>query len=167
MRETAEDLQQLQAILDRSYASAGDHLSSIHTPDRRLDAASLAERLQGVCVLAVATVTTDGRPLSRPLDGIFYRGEFWFGSAPSSLVLRHIEKRPAVSAVHTVGETLAVTVHGHAFIQDITDDAAEGFRSMCVEIYGDDWVNWIGAAAYARVEADKIFTFLLEETPSR
>jgi len=167
VRETAADLKRLQTLLDRSYANAGGHLASIHTPDRRLDAASLADRLQGVCVLAVATVTSDGRPLSRPLDGIFYRGEFWFGSAPSSLVMRHIEKRPALSAVHTVGETLAVAVHGRGFIQGVVDEAAAGFRDLCVEIYGEDWVNWTGTAAYARIEADRIFTFLLEEPPSR
>jgi hypothetical protein len=167
VKETAADLKRLQTLLDRSYASAGGHLASIHTPDRRLDAAALVERLQGVCVLTVATVTSDGRPLSRPLDGIFYRGDFWFGSAPASLVMRHIEARPAVSAVHTVGETLAVTVHGTGYIQDVADGATAGFRDLCVEIYGEDWVNWIGTAVYARIEADRIFTFLLEEPPSR
>lgn len=167
MRETPADLRGLQELLDRSYRDPGTHLASVHTPDRRLDASSLAERLQGVCVIAVATVTADGRPLSRPLDGIFYRGEFWFGSAPSSLVMRHIEARPAVSAVHTVGETLAVTVHGRGFVQDLTDDTTAGFRDLCVEIYGEDWVDWIGDATYARIEADRMFTFLLEETPTR
>ncbi|NIV87350.1 MAG: pyridoxamine 5'-phosphate oxidase family protein, partial [Actinobacteria bacterium] len=71
-------------------------------------------------MLAVATVTADGRPLVRPVDGLFYRGEFWFGSAPGSVLMRHLAVRPPVSAVHTVGEHLAVTVHGEAAV--VPDD---------------------------------------------
>ena len=167
MRETPADLERLQDLLDRSYRHPGPHLASVHTPDRRLDARALSERLQGVCILAVATVTADGRPRSRPLDGIFYRGEFWFGSAPSSLVMRHLAARPALSAVHTVGETLAVTVHGRGFVQDLSDDAAAGFKDLCIEIYGAEWADWGDGAIYARIEADRMFTFLLEEPPTR
>ena len=41
-------------------------------------------------LLALATVTADGRPIVGPVDGIFYRGAFWFGSAPDSVRFRHI-----------------------------------------------------------------------------
>src|SRR5882762_1211496 len=114
MHETADDLAELQALLDRSYEGAGDHLLRIHTPDRRLAAAQVAERLEGMCLLALATVTADGRPLVGPVDGIFYRGAFHFGSAPDSFRFRHIRARPQVSATHLPGEELAVTVHGRA-----------------------------------------------------
>src|SRR3954469_9725279 len=119
MHETAEDLATLQDLLDRSYAGAGRHLLRIHAPERRLSAAQVAERLQGMCLLALATVTEDGRPTVGPVDGIFYRGSFHFGSAPDSVRFRHIATRPRVSATHLPGEELAVTVHGRAVPVDI------------------------------------------------
>src|SRR5438045_9404676 len=106
MRESEADLARLQQLLDASYAAAGSHLLSIHTPQRRLDAFGVAQRLQGVCLLALATVTADGRPLIGPVDGIFHRGEFYFGSATDSVRFRHIRRRPQVSAVHAPGEHL-------------------------------------------------------------
>jgi hypothetical protein len=82
MRETPEDLAELQAILDRSYAAAGPHLLSIHTDDWRLNAEQIAERLTGMVILSLATVSSKGRPVVAPVDGMFYRGRFWCGSSP-------------------------------------------------------------------------------------
>src|ERR671931_315296 len=119
MHETPADITALQDLLDRSYAAGGEHLLSIHTPERRLSAEQVAERLQGMCLLALATVTADGRPIVGPVDGIFYRGAFHFGSAPESVRFRHIRARPHVSATHLPREELAVTVHGHAVPIDV------------------------------------------------
>ena len=63
----------MQELLDRSYARAGTHLRSIHTPERRLNAEQVIERLTGMCLLTLGTVTADCRPLLGPVDGIFYR----------------------------------------------------------------------------------------------
>ena len=120
MHETPEDLAALQALLDRSYDGAGAHLLRIHTPERRLTAEQVAERLPGMRLLALATVTADGRPIVGPVDGIFLRGAFHFGSAPDSVRFRHIRARPHVSATHLPGEELAVTVHGRAVPVDVT-----------------------------------------------
>src|SRR6266576_1706511 len=114
MHETPDDLAALQDLLDRSYALAGPHLRRIITPERRLTAEQVSERLAGMRLLALATSTSDGRPIVGPVDGIFFRGAFHFGSAPDSLRFRHIRARPHVSATHTRGEELAVTVHGCA-----------------------------------------------------
>src|SRR3954462_13563664 len=91
----------------------------IHTPERRLSAEQVAERLTGMTLLALATVTADGRPIVGPVDGIFYRGAFHFGSATDSIRFRHIRARPHVSATHLPGEELAVTVHGRAAPIDV------------------------------------------------
>ncbi len=157
MHETAGDLVALQELIDRSYAAAGRHLLRIHTPERRLTAEQVAQRLQGMCLLALATSTTDGRPIVGPVDGIFYRGAFHFGSAPDSVRFRHIGARPHVSATHLPGEELAVTVHGRA--TTITVDDA--LRSVLLEIYGEQWVADIldRGASYARIDADRMFTF--------
>ena len=117
--ETTADLAALQELLDRSAASAGSHLRSIITPERRLRAAEVCAQLTGMRLLALATVTADGRPLVGPVDGIFYRGAFHFGSSPDSVRFRHIRHRPDVSATHLPGEHLAVTVHGRATVIDV------------------------------------------------
>src|SRR5436305_14533805 len=104
MHETDDDLNRLQQLIDRSYASAGEHLLAIHDPARRLSAEQVCERLTGMCLLVLATVTATGRPMTGPVDGIFYRGDFYFGSSPDSVRFRHIARRPFVSATHLPGE---------------------------------------------------------------
>src|SRR4030088_2668548 len=133
MQETPEDIAQLQDVLDRSHAAGGRHLRSIITPERRVNAADLVERLQGMRLLVVATVTADGRPLTGPVDGIFYRGAFHFGSSPDSVKLRHLPARPQVTPTHRPGEDLSVTVHGTAVAVDM--QAESGFRQALLDIY--------------------------------
>ena len=86
--ETVEDLARLQRILDDSWERGGEHLRSIITPERRMTAEEVAELLQGMTLISLATVTRDGRPLIGPVDGLFYRGEYWFGSAADLAALR-------------------------------------------------------------------------------
>ena len=132
----------------------------IITPERRLSAEQVAERLQGMCLLALATATADGRPIVGPVDGVFYRGAFHFGSAPDSVRFRHIDARPHVSATHLPGEELAVTVHGRAVVIDILGEESAGLREAYREVYGPDWGNLAESGAlYARIEADRMFTF--------
>jgi uncharacterized pyridoxamine 5'-phosphate oxidase family protein len=170
VHETEDDLVALQALLDRSYAAAGTHLLRIHTPERRMRAEQVAERLDGMCLLALATVTADGRPVVGPVDGIFYRGAFHFGSAPDSVRFRHIHARPSVSATHLPGEELAVTVHGRAIPVDVRDDQAAGFRQTLLDIYvpryGRQWEEEFldSGPLYARIEPDRMFTFSMPPT---
>ncbi|HKG38907.1 MAG TPA: pyridoxamine 5'-phosphate oxidase family protein [Conexibacter sp.] len=164
MHESPADISALQELLDRSYATAGPHLLRIHTPERRLSAEQVVEQLTGMRLLALATVTADGRPLVGPVDGIFYRGSFHFGSAPDSARFRHIGARPNVSATHLPGEELSVTVHGRAVPFDIGDPAEEGFRRVLLEIYvpryGAQWESFLDSGvAYARIEAERMFTY--------
>jgi nitroimidazol reductase NimA-like FMN-containing flavoprotein (pyridoxamine 5'-phosphate oxidase superfamily) len=164
VRETPADLAALQALLDRSYAAAGPHLLRIHTSDRRLDAEEVAARLNGMCLLALATVTADGRPVVGPVDGMFLRGAFHFGSSPDSLRFRHIRARPHVSATHLPGEELAVTVQGRAVAVDIQAEAGAELRRALLEIYvpryGPEWEQFLDSGpVYARIEADRMFTF--------
>ena len=89
MHESTEDLERLQQLLDDSYAAGGAHLREVITPERMLDATALAARLDGMKLLVLATVTGDGRPINGPVDGIFYRGSFHFGSSPESMNCSH------------------------------------------------------------------------------
>ena len=164
MHETRADLDALQALLDGSYDGAGEHLRNITTPERRLDAAKVSERLVGMTLLVLATVTADGRPLAGPVDGVFYRGSFYFGSSPDSVRFRHIRKRPWVSATHLPREELAVTVHGRAVPIDVKDASLRAFRQYLLDIYvpryGDTWELFLDSGPqYARIDADRMFTF--------
>ena len=164
MDESAADLAALQELLDNSYASAGAHLLRIHTPERRLSAGEVAQRLTGMCLLSLATVTADCRPVVGPVDGVFYRGAFHFGSSPDSVRFRHIRARPQVSATHLPGEELAVTVHGRAVPIDVAGEQNAGFRRTLLEIYvpryGPQWEEFLDSGpVYARIDADRMFAF--------
>ena len=163
--ETDEDLRELQRLLDESHAAAGPHLRDIFSDERRVTAAELPERVKGVQVMALATVTAKGEPRVAPVDGLFYRGRFWFGSSPTSARFTHLRERPQVSASHTRGEALAIVVHGTAARVDFADPANEGFRRYCLEVYGADWEEWGAPAAYARIDADRMYTFRSERSP--
>jgi nitroimidazol reductase NimA-like FMN-containing flavoprotein (pyridoxamine 5'-phosphate oxidase superfamily) len=167
VHETPADLAALSDLLERSYASGGPHLRSIITQGRRLGALDLVERLQGMCLLVVATVTADGRPLAGPVDGIFYRGSFHFGSSPESFRLRHLAVRPQVSATHLPGEELSVTVHGRAVPVDVAAPEHAGFRQALFDLYvpryGPHWEEFLDSGPrYVRIQADKMFTFHME-----
>ena len=165
MRETPEDLQRLQALLDRSYDAAGPHLKEVITPERRLTAEQLSERLRGMCLLVLATTTSDGRPINGPVDGFFYRGEWFFGSSNESLRFRHIRRRPAVSATYLPGEPLSVTTHGSALEIDAGGFDSGGFREMLLEYYGARFPGaetLVDTSAYARIDAERMFTFYLD-----
>src|SRR5437879_3250078 len=166
MQETPEDIAALQDLLDRSHAAGGRHLRSIITPERRVNAAELVERLQGMSLLVVATVTADGRPLTGPVDGIFYRGAFHFGSAPHSFRLRHLRARPQVSATHLPGEELCVTVHGTAVPVDVQAGGDGGFRQALLDLYvprfGPGWEPFPAASPrYPRREPHRAFAFAM------
>lgn len=164
MHETPDDLVRLQRLLDQSFARAGAHLLDVITPERRLDARSLSAKLVGMRLLVLATVTADGRPIAGPVDGVFFRGSFHFGSAPDSTRFRHIRRRPAVSASHVPGEELSVTVHGQAEPIDVASPEHAAFRRALLDIYtpryGPEWEEFLdGGPVYARINATRMFSF--------
>lgn len=140
------------------------HLREVIRPDRRLSAEALVLELTDMRLLVLATVTSDGRPITGPADGFFFRGEFYFGSSPVSLRFRHIAQRPWVSATHLPGEELSVSVHGRALPIDVNASEHSDFRQTLLDYYvpryGKDWEQILEAgAAYARIEANRMFTF--------
>ncbi|HEX6395094.1 MAG TPA: pyridoxamine 5'-phosphate oxidase family protein [Acidimicrobiales bacterium] len=172
MLETVDELRQLQELLDRSAAGAGPHLRDIITDERRLSAEQLCERLQGMVLLVLATVTADGRPLCGPVDGYFLHGSFWFSSGRDSVRMRHLRSRPAVSATHLPGEHLAVTVHGRAELFEFggkrgSKQGAEMRQAMLdhyLPLQGPEFEEWIDEldGVGARIHAERMFTFHME-----
>ncbi len=165
MLENPAETGRLQQLLDRSAAGAGPHLRGIITGERRLSAAQLIERLQGMRLLTVATVTADGRPLAGPVDGYFLHGSWYFSSGRNSVRMRHLAARPAVSATHLPGEELAVTVHGRAELFELGDPAGAELRQAMLDWYvprqGPEFEAWLDGldAVAARIAAEKMFTF--------
>lgn len=158
MHETPTDLAASQTLLDTSRAAAGAHLRSIFTHVTEMTAADVVAEMTGVQVLNLATVTATGEPRVAPVDGLFYRGHFYFGSSADSVRARHLRARPSVSAAHTRGEDLTIIVHGIATAIDVGAPEAEGFRSYLLEVY-PDWGSWYTGAPppYWRIDARRLF----------
>jgi uncharacterized pyridoxamine 5'-phosphate oxidase family protein len=163
VHETADDLARLQLLLDDSHTRAGAHMTSIFTPERRASARDLARLLRRVCVLALATTSSHGAPFVAPVDGLFFRGRFWFGSAESSLRFRHIRRDPRVSATHTRGEDFCVIVHGEAREIDKREPASLAFRDYNREVYDETWDSWgyWPSMPYAVIEPRRMFAALM------
>jgi hypothetical protein len=165
MLETPDEIERLQQLLDDSAAGAGAHMRGIITDDRRLSAAELCQRLQGMCLLVVSTVTADGRPLVGPVDGYLLHGAFHFSSGRNSVRMRHLRARPAVSAAHLPGDELAVTVHGRAELFELSDRAHAELRRAMLDYYlprqGPEFEEWLNreAGIGARIDPDKMFSF--------
>jgi nitroimidazol reductase NimA-like FMN-containing flavoprotein (pyridoxamine 5'-phosphate oxidase superfamily) len=137
------------------------------TSERRLTAAQVGQRLQGMLLLVIATVTADGRPLAGPVDGYFVRGSFYFSSGRDSVRMRHLAVRPAVSATYLPGEDLAVTVHGRAELFDVLDPAHGELRQAMLDHYlprqgpeFETWLNHVNPVG-ARIAAEKLFTYAM------
>lgn len=169
MHETAQDVEWLEGLLDRSYETAGGHLKSITTPERRVPAAELGSLLGGVQILDLATVTADAKPRVAPVDGLFYRAHFYFSSSKTSRRYRHLRARPDVSAAHTRGEELSIVVHGKANLFALDDPAYEGFmayaRDVYIPLYGDEWKKFASSSDifYARIDPELMFTFRMDQ----
>ncbi len=159
MHESEEDLRELQRLLDESHERAGTHLHRIFTEEKRIPAEELVDELEGVQVLNLGTVTPKGAPRVAPVDGLFFKGRFWFGSAPDSTRFRNIRGRPDVSGAVTRGEEFAVIVHGTA--HEVDRDAAEAqpLKDYIREVYGGTGDPWSRGATYARIEPTHMFTF--------
>ena len=62
MKETVAEVSALQELLERAYEGSTEHLRTIITDPRRLDADDLVRVLTGMCTLNLATVTARCEP---------------------------------------------------------------------------------------------------------
>lgn len=152
MRETAEEIAELQVLLERSVAGGNEHLRAIMTPDRLLTAEQVVRVLDKMQVLVVATVTADGRPLTSCADGHLLHGRWVFTTSGEATKARHLAARPGVSATHVRGELLGVFTHGTAErLTPAHPDFAE-IEDHLVGFYGSSPSSWAADIAYLRVQ---------------
>ncbi|PBC49982.1 pyridoxamine 5'-phosphate oxidase [Rhodococcus sp. ACS1] len=155
MRETPEELSELQRLLDASLSRSTAHLRSIIDTDRTLTAEQLTQVVTGMCTLALSTVTATGEPRISGVDGHFLRGKWHFGTARDAAKARHLAARPAASAAHMRGEDLGVFTHGTVEILNPQDgepaadwpDLLDYFKGF----YGEDSFDWDNDVVYYRL----------------
>ena len=162
MLETSSELVALDALLAESFDRAGDHLTSIISPDRRLSAADLSRYLVGVRHLVVATVTSAGEPRCSAVDGLFLHGHFWFSTSGHSFKAHHLERRPALSGAHVVGDDVAVFAHGRARVVPGGPGGADELRHLWTEVYHaspEDWVPTSTDARYIEIVPSSMYSY--------
>lgn len=155
MRETPEDLKELQSLLDASLSHSTTHLRSIINRERTLTAEQLTRTLTGMCTLALSTVTAKGEPRISGVDGHFLRGKWHFGTARNAAKARHLAARPAVSAAHMRGEDLGVFTHGKVeILNPLEGESAADWPDLLAyfkDFYGDDLFDWDHDVVYYRL----------------
>jgi hypothetical protein len=159
MYETEAQIDELQALLDHSYAGAGEHLAAITTPQRRLTARQVVRMLQGTKHVAFATVNSSGEPYVAPLDGLFLWGRFYVGTDGRSLRSRHLAHNTAVSLTHFQGDEYSIVIHGQAVVIEKDDAEAARIDEVWQGIYGSSAFDLAEHIIFIRVEPRRMFTF--------
>jgi len=154
MRETPDELAELQALLDASLAGSTAHLRSI-VVGRTATAEELTRILTGMCTLALSTVTAKGEPRISGADGHFLHGKWHFGTARTAAKAHHLAARPAASVAHMRGEDLGVFTHGTVeTLNPLAGDPAPDWPQLLAyfkEFYGDDIFDWDTEVVYYRL----------------
>jgi hypothetical protein len=163
MYESDAELEQLQALLDRSFEVASEHLLAIMEPPRQLDSRRLVAELDGICVLNVATVTARGEPRISAVDGHFLHGHWYFTTDGSAVKARHLAARPAVSAAYTPRDGFGVFCHGTA--ARLGRDAAEFGQLLehWTEVYGISFDTLTDDIAVFRIDPTWLVGFAMTE----
>jgi Pyridoxamine 5'-phosphate oxidase len=164
VNETEADFVEIQDLMDATYEHAGPHLLDIIGPERRLDARALAAKLDGYCLLSLATVSSSGRPLVSPVDSIFYRGHFYFSTGEEAVRRRHIERDPRVSGSFVPRPEFAVTVHGVAIEVDHHLPEMAGLKAAIVSTFvphfGEGFADFVEEIpTYYRIDADRMYCY--------
>ena len=159
MYETAEDIQHLQALLNRSIERAGVFLrASFEMPGHSLSARQLAHLWQGLQTIAFATATKKGDPLVAPIGALLFHGRFYIPTVASALRTRHVLHRPAISFTYYQGNDIAVIVHGEASV--MRPDGADfvALETFQREMSGSSVQDW-GEGVFLYIVPRTIYTY--------
>ncbi|WP_427895670.1 pyridoxamine 5'-phosphate oxidase family protein [Kribbella sp. GL6] len=151
MRETAEEVAELQALMDAVYPRSTEHLRSIIKGRKRLSAAGLVRALTGMCTLSLATVTARGEPRISAVDGHFLHARWVFTTSGSAAKARQLRARPAASIAYVDGERIGVFSHGEVeFLTAAHPDFAE-IEEHLTNHYGSSPSSWGPDIVYCRL----------------
>src|SRR6266480_1540763 len=159
MRETQEDIERLQALLDNSIERAGTFLRrSFQMPEHSLTAQELVDCWQDVPTIALATVTMRGEPRISPIGSLLYRGDIYIPTVATAARTRHIMKRPAVSLTLFRENELAIIVHGYATIISREHEDFEALENLLYAATHTKAGEW-GEGVYLHIQAEAIYTY--------
>ena len=160
MRETAAELAELQALIDRSHVRAKPHMAGIIHPGKySLSAAQVVKLFDGMKTIAVAAPAPNGDPLVGPMDGWFLHGKFFFSSGGDAVRISGLRTRPRASAVYFEGERFAITAHGHAELMYEGHAQVAEIDAIFREHYGSSAFDWSAHGVYVRLDADRFYTY--------
>lgn len=159
MRETAEEVAELQRLMDATMAHPNPHFASIVTKKSRLTAQQVVTHLQGTRIVAFATVNRRGEPRVSPLDSLFLHGRFTLSTGGTATRVGHLKANPACSAVYMEGDTVAVVVNGTAewLTRDHPDH--DEVHGAWTAQYGGDPYEWADVIAFFRINPTAMWTF--------
>ena len=165
MLETDDELAALDALLERSFRAAGEHLTGIISAKRRLSARDVSAYLVGIKHFVVATTTATCAPRCSAVDTLFLHGHVWFSTSRTSAKARHLERRPQLSAAHVVGDDVGVFVHGTARIVHGATEEATSLAPNWRDVYDatpEDWVDDPRDARYVELVPESMFTYAFD-----
>jgi hypothetical protein len=159
MRETPEEVAEIQRMLDAHMARANPHMRAIVTPKNRPTAGQLVRYLQGVRHVAFASVNAKGEPRVSPLDALFIHGRFTMSTGGEATKVAHLRANPACSAVHVDGDRIAVAVNGTVeWLEPDHPDHAETLETWIAQ-YGSDPYSWGTGIVFFRIQPTSMWAY--------
>jgi hypothetical protein len=160
VRETPEEVERLQALMDDSIERAGAFIrASLEMPEHSLSAAQMLRHWQGFPTAAVATTTARGEPRVAPVGVACYRGHFVVPTVAESARARAIRARPAISITRFDGQDFAVIVHGHATVIREDDPLFAELARIQKDLTNQDIRTWSGEGVYLWVTPESLYTY--------
>jgi uncharacterized pyridoxamine 5'-phosphate oxidase family protein len=159
MRETSEDLQSLQALLDQSIEHAGAFLrQSFQIPTHSFSARQLVHFWQGLQTIALATVTSKGEPRVAPISTLFFRGRFYVPTVATAARTKHVIQHPAISFTYYQGNEVAIIVHGEATVIQPDHPDFVAVEALQLEASGHSVLEW-GEGVFLQILPRWLYTF--------
>jgi uncharacterized pyridoxamine 5'-phosphate oxidase family protein len=157
--ETEAEIQELDALFDRTLAHANAHLLRIVKPERRLNARQVVRYLQGTKHVSFGTVNERGEPRVAPLDGVFIHGRFTVSTGGRAARLRHLRANPACSAAHVDGDKVGIVVNGRVTIFGQADEGVEEIEPVWRELYESSPFEWGEGVVLMRIEPTSMWAY--------
>jgi hypothetical protein len=142
MRETPEEIAELQRMFDATLAQINPHFAAIVTPKRRLTAEQVVTHLQGTRHVAFGTVNAKGEPRVSPLDTLFLHGRFTLSTDVAATRIGHLRANPACSAVYLEGDKIAVVANGTVEWIERDHPDHDEIHGAWTANYGSDPYTW-------------------------
>jgi hypothetical protein len=159
MYESAEELIELQELLDRSSSKTGAHMRSIFKLEHRLSAPQVSAYLRGVRQVAAATVNSKGEPGVAPVDAVFYHGKFCLSTDRRSLRARHLSRNPALSITYFEGADPVIITRGRAEFVEPSQPEFGLLDREWTSAYGKSILELSSGVIFIRLMPTRMFAF--------